>query len=55
MDRTAGQDPALMVQVVEAVVQIPGFKAMATKEITTSRIIRGISNNSQGIRVIQRS
>ena len=46
MARTTVQGPALMVQVVEAVVQIPGFKAMATRVATTSRIIREISSSN---------
>ena len=46
MARTTVQGSALMVRVMEAVAQMPGFTAKAIKVVTTSRIIRGISSNS---------
>ena len=51
-----GHDPALMVRVMLAVAQIPGFMAKAIKVVTISKIIRGInSNNNLVIRAIQSS
>ena len=46
MVRMAVQGPALMVWVMEAAAQIPGFTAKAIKAVTISRIIRGISSSN---------
>ena len=53
MARTADRDPAHMDPALEVAAQILDSKARVIRAIITSNPIRGISNNSQGIRVIQ--
>lgn len=54
MARMADQGPILMVRVMEAVVQVPGFKVTITRVVTINRVVRGINgNNSRVIRAIQ--
>ena len=53
MAQMADQGLALTVGVMEAAVQVPGFKVMVTRVVTISRIVRGINISSPVIRAIQ--
>ena len=55
MAQTAVQVPVLMDLALEVAAQALDFKAKAIKAVLINSIVKAISNNSLGIRVIQSS